>query len=36
MEAGLVVSDIGHGAQEDFELLQEDLKDEGFKVITFR
>ena len=27
--------DIGHGTQGDLELLQEDLSDEGFKVITF-
>jgi len=33
--AGVVVRDIGHGTREDFKLLQEDLTDEGFKVITF-
>ena len=33
--AGVVVRDIGHGTQGDLELLQEDLSDEGFKVITF-
>jgi hypothetical protein len=33
--AGVVVRDIGHGTQEDLELLQEDLSDEGFKVIKF-
>jgi len=32
--AGVVVRDIGHGSQEDLEILQEDLSDEGFKVIT--
>jgi len=34
-EAVVVVRDIGHGTQGDLELLQEDLSDEGFKVITF-
>ena len=33
--AGVVVRDIGHGTQGDLELLQEDLSDEGFKVLTF-
>ena len=33
--AEVVVRDIGHGTQGDLELLQEDLSDEGFKVITF-
>ena len=35
LEAVIVVRDIGHGTNEDLNTLQEDLSDEGFKVLTF-
>ena len=35
LEAVIVVRNIGHGIEKDLNILQEDLINEGFKVLTF-
>ena len=35
LEAVIVIRDLGHGTKNDLNMLQEDLCNEGFKVIIF-